>query len=344
MMVEQAKAWAQEVIGPQFYEAASWVYWSLVKPIFAEPRLHWLFFVSAIAIALVFYLSRPTNARSTRGFLSYLFPKNIYSHRSAILDFKFYVVFQLLAAHARFGALVVGLVGLLHIGDGVTLAMNTLFGNGPGWAEPSPVALAGFTLAVLMASDLGKFIAHYALHKVPVFWEFHKVHHAAEVLMPFTSFRAHPVETMLDFFFRLTCTAVVAGIYSWFYPTGIAEATILTFNAVAFLIFLPITHLQHSHVALGYGQKFSHLLVSPLMHQVHHSCESRHLDKNLGFVFPFWDWIAGTLYVPKSDEQFRLGLADGNERLDSVWRLFVQPIVAACRLLVRGRPVQSGTQ
>ncbi len=341
MMVEQVKVWLQEVLGPQFSVAAAWVYWSLIKPIFAEPRLHWLLFLFAAAVALIFYLSRPTNARSARGFFSYLFPKSIYSHRSAILDCKFYVVHQLLMAHVRFGALVIALAGLLHVGDGVTQAMSALFGKGPGWAEPSAVALAGFTLAVLMASDLGKFIAHYALHKVPVLWEFHKVHHAAEVLMPITSFRTHPVENMLDFFLRLTCTALVAGVYAWFYPTGIAEATILTFNAVAFLIFLPITHLQHSHVALGYGQKMSRVLVSPLMHQVHHSCESRHWDKNLGFIFPFWDWIAGTLYVPKSDEQFRLGLPGGTEQLDSVWRLYVQPIVAAGRLLVRRRPAQT---
>ena len=116
-----------------------------------------------------------------------------------------------------------------------------------------------------------------------------------------------------------------AGIYAWFYRSGIAEATLLTFNAIAALIYLPISKLQHSHVALGYGPAWSRWLISPLMHQVHHSAETRHWDRNMGFTFSIWDRMAGTLYVPKADEQFRLGLPKGNEGLDSVWRLFVQP-------------------
>jgi sterol desaturase/sphingolipid hydroxylase (fatty acid hydroxylase superfamily) len=71
------------------------------------------------------------------------------------------------------------------------------------------------------------------------------------------------------------------------------------------------------------------------MHQVHHSLEHRHWDKNMGFVFSLWDRLFGTLYVPKSDEQFRLGLPVGSGRFDTVLDLFVDPFVRSYRRLVR---------
>ena len=33
---------------------------------------------------------------------------------------------------------------------------------------------------------------------MPFLWEFHKVHHSAEVLNPITGFRSHPVDQVLD--------------------------------------------------------------------------------------------------------------------------------------------------
>lgn len=336
MLVDDAKTWLLENLGPQIYEVASWFYWTLLSPVlFGEPRLHWATLLSAALIAIVFYFARVARSGEFRGPLSYLAPRAIYTHPSSILDFKYFIVLQLVATHLKLGALMVGLVAMLHVGDGVTLAMQAVLGAGPAWDAPSGLAIAGFTLCMLLAADLGKWVAHFALHKVPALWEFHKVHHAAEVLNPITGFRVHPLEQMLDFGCRLALAALVAGIYAWFYRSGIAEATLLTFNAIAALIYLPISKLQHSHVAIGYGPAWSRWLISPLMHQVHHSAETRHWDRNMGFTFSIWDRMAGTLYVPKADEQFRLGLPKGNEGLDSVWRLFVQPFL---RLFRRGGP------
>src|SRR4029453_5732873 len=43
--------------------------------------------------------------------------------------------------------------------------------------------------------SLGYWFNHWLSHKVPLLWEFHKVHHNAEVLTPLTNFRVHPVYT-----------------------------------------------------------------------------------------------------------------------------------------------------
>ncbi|MGQ0384101.1 MAG: sterol desaturase family protein [Gammaproteobacteria bacterium] len=332
MLVDDAKSWLLESLGPQLYQAASWFYWTLLSPVlFGEPRLHWATLASAAIIAMAFYYLHVARSGAYRGPLSYLAPSAIYTHPSSLLDFKYFVILQLVVTHLKLGMLVTGLIGMLHVGDGVTRTMHAVMGAGPGWSAPSGLAIAGFTLCMLLAADCGKWVAHYALHKVPVLWEFHKVHHAAEVLNPITGFRVHPLEQMLDFSCRLVLSALVAGIFAWFYRGGIAEATILSFNAIAALIYLPIAKLQHSHVAIGYGSAWSRWLISPLMHQVHHSAETRHWDRNMGFTFSIWDRMAGTLYVPQPGEQFRLGLPKGNEGLDSVWRLFVQPFIKVYR-------------
>ena len=39
--------------------------------------------------------------------------------------------------------------------------------------------------------------------------------------------------------------------------------------------------------------------MSPSLHWIHHSINPEHHDKNLGFVFPFWDKIFGT-YLDES--------------------------------------------
>jgi sterol desaturase/sphingolipid hydroxylase (fatty acid hydroxylase superfamily) len=167
------------------------------------------------------------------------------------------------------------------------------------------------------------------------------VHHAAEVLTPMSAFRAHPIDIMIDFFFRLLCTGVVGGVYAYLYPGGITELTIMGFNAVAFVLYYWISHLQHSHVPLGYG-RLSYLLVSPVMHQVHHSCEVQHWDRNFGFLFGLWDWMFRTIHVPRLDEPFRLGLPGGSEGYRTVRQLFFTPFAgAARRLLGRATPARS---
>jgi sterol desaturase/sphingolipid hydroxylase (fatty acid hydroxylase superfamily) len=78
--------------------------------------------------------------------------------------------------------------------------------------------------------------------------------------------------------------------------------------------------------------------VSPAQHQIHHSSQPRHFDKNIGFIFAFWDWAAGTLYVPRHKEDFALGLHGGEHRaFNSVWKLYLLPFKNAAALLRRAK-------
>ncbi|MDC0136437.1 sterol desaturase family protein [Sulfitobacter sp.] len=70
-------------------------------------------------------------------------------------------------------------------------------------------------------------------------------------------------------------------------------------------------NFRHSHIWISYGPVLEHILISPAQHQVHHSVATKHHDKNYGSIFAIWDWIFGTLYVPKTVETLTFGVSDG---------------------------------
>ena len=88
-----------------------------------------------------------------------------------------------------------------------------------------------------------------------------------------------------------------------------------------------IGNLRHSHVWLSYGPWLSRLLLSPAMHQIHHSTEERHFGRNIGYALSIWDALFGTVYIPKGHEHFAMGLGDGSEpRYHGVWRMYWLPV------------------
>jgi sterol desaturase/sphingolipid hydroxylase (fatty acid hydroxylase superfamily) len=174
--------------------------------------------------------------------------------------------------------------------------------------------------------DLALYIGHYLQHKVPVLWEFHKVHHSAEVLTPITAFRVHPVDDLLTLSLTALFTGIVQGLFHAVVGTGIADIQVLGVNVLLFAWYIFGFHLRHSHVWLAYPAWLSHVLVSPAQHQIHHSSAPRHFDRNMGFIFAFWDALAGTLYVPKAREELNYGLY-GEEpgQFGSVAALYIRP-------------------
>ena len=75
-----------------------------------------------------------------------------------------------------------------------------------------------YTVLFFVAYDFGRFVAHSALHDVPVLWEFHKPHHTAEVLTPMTAFSAVPSRASYD-----AITAAVFGSSAKALEVGISS-------------------------------------------------------------------------------------------------------------------------
>jgi sterol desaturase/sphingolipid hydroxylase (fatty acid hydroxylase superfamily)/creatinine amidohydrolase/Fe(II)-dependent formamide hydrolase-like protein len=222
-----------------------------------------------------------------------------------------------------------------------TLDQHLLAGAGVLPADSVWIMLL-FSLIVAMAMDLGIFVGHLMQHRIPVLWEFHKVHHSAEVLNPLTLYRMHPVDNLLTIGLSGLLVGCANGIYQYLAGGEGLVLNILGVNLFVFLFYLMAYNLRHSHIWLSYGPVLSQVLISPAQHQIHHSKEMRHRDKNLGLIFAFWDKIAGTLYVPKEKESFRLGIdEEEGHRLDSVLKFYWLPFTRARRLFSAGMAGQS---
>ena len=296
--------------------------------------LFWLYLISAAVIALAFHAltRRELGPLSLRRAAAFLFPQQIYQHPSAKLDFRFFLLNTFL-----YGLLVAPLL-LSSVGVArATVGMLVEIFGIPGAPILSGVAAQTLmTAAAAMSADLGFYASHYLQHKVPFLWEFHKVHHSAEVLHPITGFRAHPVDNALDAILIGSMTGLVLGISSYAFGTSTGIITVGGVNALVFLFNVVGLHLRHSHVWLSYGPRLERFFISPALHQIHHSLATQHLDKNLGGILSIWDRLMGTLYVPQAKEDLTFGLVEGEHRdYTSVARLYLVPLQKIMRLCLR---------
>lgn len=190
-------------------------------------------------------------------------------------------------------------------------SLYELFGTrvliGENWSDTSITLL--FTTCYFLLDDCSRYWVHRWLHTVPWLWPFHKVHHSARTLTPFTVFRTHPVEGVL---FSLRSTVVQASmiaLFVFFFGPRADLMTVFGVGLFTFLFNVTGSNLRHSHVALRYGRWLEKWLISPAQHQIHHSVAVRHFDKNFGVVLAIWDRWGNSLVLSKADEKIEYGLS-----------------------------------
>ncbi|TAN54392.1 MAG: sterol desaturase family protein [Betaproteobacteria bacterium] len=316
-------------------ETTHYVFFHLTKAVLAflqrDSFLYWPFLVSSALIALVAWriALAVTGSGSWRQFFRDYFGGAVWWHRSARADYRFYVV-NALVLPLLFGYLVLGerqIAGMIDALLGLEIPIVR--------AEPASFAMRlAFTVVFFIAYDFGRFVAHSLLHDVPLLWEFHKVHHSAEVLTPMTSYRAHPVDLLTMAWGGVVMTALVTWVFNHASGGAISFYSFLGVHALLWASNL-IGNLRHSPVWLSYGPRVGRWLISPAHHQLHHSCEPHHLGCNRGFELAVWDRLYGTLYVPPlKAETFRMGLGDPSDgQWNTLARMYVWPFAGAARRL-----------
>lgn len=311
------------------------------------PATEWYFAVSSLIIAAVAYVfvhrrdrpARPSATTATRWrgpveFFRFCFPKEIYTNVSTKTDLLYLLSFPLIAGLLFKPALVFGLTGVAYSAtQSISIA---LLGEPQGSVALSPLAttgmIAAFTLVSAMAADFGFFLHHYLMHKIGFLWEFHKVHHSAEVLTPMTDYRAHPLEILTYAHAKGLGMGAAQGLFNYFTGNTLGVSTVLGLNAVFFFYYLMAYPLRHSHIWISYGPIASRFFISPAQHQIHHSFAEKHWDKNFGGAFALWDWLFGTLYIPRQRENLEFGLPGGeSSRYRKVSQLYTLPFRTAAR-------------
>ena len=172
---------------------------------------------------------------------------------------------------------------------------------------------------------------------MPILWEFHKVHHSATVLTPLTVFRVHPVEfaSSSETSWR-SRRGLTGGVMNYAFGVATYQYAITDTNLILVLFVHAYIHLQHSHVWIAFTGVVGRILLSPAHHQIHHSDNPVHFDKNLGSTLAIWDWLFGTLYVPKrTPEQLGFGVEPHHPDAHTVPYTLFEPVRRAATL-VRG--------
>ena len=166
----------------------------------------------------------------------------------------------------------------------------------------------------LLVFDFILYAQHVLLHKIPVLWRLHQVHHIDQDLDVTTGLRLHPFEVALSTFIRLLVIMLLGA------------------PAIAVMLF---------EVMLNASSMFNHgnvfvptladrwlrwFIVTPDMHRVHHSVYRDERDSNYGFNISWWDRLFGTYRAQPRDgcTQMRIGVSEfsGKITVNLMWLLF----------------------
>jgi sterol desaturase/sphingolipid hydroxylase (fatty acid hydroxylase superfamily) len=252
------------------------------------------------------WTSRRAKGTPYRDLVLYLFPRNLYFHRTmkavyfSLVPFVFVLLptFILLAA------------GAYEVASRTETSLSLWLGHRPEIGT-TWISITTQFVVFILSSSFATYGVHYAFHKVPILWSFHRVHHSAEALPPFAVFRFHPVEYLLTAGIPPLFGGVVTGAALYMLGAGQVHPSLIAFVAL-YSSWEVITGIfNHSHVPISYGW-LNRIFYAPVLHQVHHSAELRHRDKNIGggFNLVIWDHLFGTLYIPEKNETYRWGLND----------------------------------
>ncbi len=161
---------------------------------------------------------------------------------------------------------------------------------------------AGGPWAVLVLGLLGidfvGYWAHRLEHRVQLLWRFHAVHHADIDMDVSTTLLHHPVAYLVTSGL-IGVTMIGLGLPAWVFPL--------------YALF-EVAGGAFQHLATPVPDRFERavrwLLVTPGMHQAHHSDDPAHFNTNFGGVLSVWDRVFGSYLALDADarRQLRFGI------------------------------------
>jgi len=204
--------------------------------------------------------------------------------------------------HAEFDMDVIGFA-VTYVSGGLFLS---LFGEIAAWIGRDPIGAGSLPRIVtipafFLLTDFLRFVAHWAMHS-PTLWAVHRFHHSVSELYWFSGNRDTAVHTAL--------LILPSAVFAWLLDLPPAVAM---FNLLLQILW---NHIMHANVALpaALSRRIEVVLVTPRLHELHHSLLPALRDRNFGSVFSFWDRVFGTFAAPDAVDRRLLafGLEPGD--------------------------------
>ena len=162
--------------------------------------------------------------------------------------------------------------------------------------------------ALLLMGHITFYVAHYYSHKIPLLWQFHRVHHSSLTLDSFSTSRFHVIDKALF-------AAPYLMLVTYFQPDPA-----LVFLYISFRDFWG----RYGHGNIKDAHWMGYILSNPKFHRWHHSNHPEAIDKNFSGEFNFMDYMFGTAYYPKERIPDNFGEADySNNIIVQHYRPFV---------------------
>jgi sterol desaturase/sphingolipid hydroxylase (fatty acid hydroxylase superfamily) len=193
------------------------------------------------------------------------------------------------------GAVILAIVALaVAFGHAHDRAGVTAFAHGRSVLAGQPRWLQ--LALLLLAADFFAYWTHRLFHRRAL-WRFHAVHHSSKELDWLSSVRVHPVNDAASKVLTLVPLVLLG-----FDPTLAAAALpILTFYAI----------FVHANVYFDFGP-LKYVIATPAFHRWHHTSEAEGLDTNFAGLFPIFDLVFGTFYMPKHKHATHFGIRDND--------------------------------
>ena len=144
----------------------------------------------------------------------------------------------------------------------------------PGWAR---------TAVAVLLLDYTLYLWHVLLHRVPVLWRHHKVHHADLDLDASTALRFHAGELLASAPWRAAQIVVI----------GVTPRALRLWQQL--LLLSVMFHHSNVRLPLGVERWLARLVTTPRLHGIHHSVVQEEMDSNWSSGLTLWDRLHGTL-------------------------------------------------
>lgn len=174
-------------------------------------------------------------------------------------------------------------------------------------------------LTGILLLDFAAYLLHVILHRVPILWRVHAVHHSDKDFDCTTGLRFHPFEAILSVSIRLVVIVVF----------GIPILAVVIYELWAILASF-YTHANARIFPLA-ERYIRTMFVTPGMHRIHHSAIGKEGMTNFGVIFSIWDRLLHTYLARSTASQtdMPVGLPWFNRQPSfGIARLLVLPLMS----------------
>jgi len=164
--------------------------------------------------------------------------------------------------------------------------------------------------------DVFFYSLHRLFHHYQYLWRLHLVHHSDIELDVTTNFRHHPFEQLV--------TSWLIALFIWLGQFSIEAVSIYGVSATL----IQIWHHGNISIPKNIEKMLGYLIITPSIHELHHSSCREETDSNYGAFFSIWDRIFNSFTKPNIEGKhikITYGLEYFREQQQTLWQTLKQP-------------------